>query len=215
MDKPYILTQLYKKQYRQRKNNKQKDFYIQLDEKVVWNILIIEKRISYIKGALIITLKDLEEGLTDQRSNKRIIIPINKGLTFRSLRQRFKLKEKDELRVNLKHLAYYILVQIIYINNECNIYKALKVKNKKYLVRIYQTRDKRKYRNTKYIYRWHLVDNIELNKLILQPGRYLTEEYLEGRQQWECLENIYLQYIEDKKQTRYQLMSKLNIIGLS
>jgi hypothetical protein len=31
-----------------------------LDEKVVQDILIIEKRISYIKGALIIMLKDLE-----------------------------------------------------------------------------------------------------------------------------------------------------------
>ena len=86
---------------------------------------------------------------------------------FRSLRQRFKLKDKDKLRVNLKHLAYYILVQIIYIDNQYNIYKAPKAKNKKYLVRIYQTIDKYKYRNAKYIYRQHLVDNIELNKLIL------------------------------------------------
>jgi hypothetical protein len=31
-----------------------------LDEKVVQDILIIEKRISYIKGVLIIILKDLE-----------------------------------------------------------------------------------------------------------------------------------------------------------
>ena len=112
-------------------------------------------------------LKDLEEGLTDQRSNKRIVILVNEGLTFRSLRQRFNLKEEDKLRVNLKHLVYYILVQIIYIDNQYNIYKVLKAKNKKYLVRIYQTLDKRKYRNAKYIYRWHLVDSIKLNKLIL------------------------------------------------
>ena len=130
-------------------------------------MLIIEKRISYIKGALIITLKDLEEGLIDQRSNKQIAILVNKGLTFRSLRQRFKLKEEDKPRVNLKHLAYYILVQIVYIDNQYNIYKAPKAKNKKYLVRIYQISDEYKYRNTKYIYRQYLVDNIELNKLIL------------------------------------------------
>ena len=49
-------------------------------------MLIIEKRISYIKGVLIIILKDLEEGLTDWRSNKKIIILVNEGLTFRSLR---------------------------------------------------------------------------------------------------------------------------------
>ena len=130
-------------------------------------MLIIEKYISYIKGVLIITLKDLEEGLIDQRSNKRIIILVNKGLIFRSLRQRFKLKDKNKLRVNLKYLVYYILAQIIYIDNQYNIYKALRVKNQKYLVRIYQTLDEYKYRNTKYIYRQYLVDNIELNKLIL------------------------------------------------
>ena len=97
IDELYTLIQLYKKQYRQRKNNKWEDFYIQLDKKVVQNILIIEKRISYIKGALIITLKDLEEGLTDQRSNKRIIVLVNEELRFRSLRQRFKLKDEDKL----------------------------------------------------------------------------------------------------------------------
>ena len=105
-------------------------------------MLIIEKRINYIKGVLIIILKDLEKGLMDQRSNKRIIILVNKGLTFRSLRQRFKLKDKDKPRVNLKYLAYYILAQIIYIDNQYDIYKALKAKNKKYLVRIYQALDK-------------------------------------------------------------------------
>ena len=105
MDKPYTLMQLYKKQYRQQKNNKQENFYIQLDKKVVQDILIIEKRISYIKGVLIITLKDLKEGLVDQRGDKRIVILVNEGLTFRSLRQRFKLKDKDKPRVNLKHLV--------------------------------------------------------------------------------------------------------------
>ena len=140
---------------------------MQLDEKVVQDILIIEKYISYIKGVLIITLKDLEEGLMDQRSNKQIIILVNNVLIFRSLRQRFKLKDKDKPRVNLKHLAYYILVQIIYINNQCDIYKTLKAKNKKYLVRIYQILDKRKYRDAKYIYRQHLVETQELGDLML------------------------------------------------
>jgi hypothetical protein len=56
---------------------------------------------------------------------------------FRLLRERFKLKDKDKLRVNPKHLAYYILAWIIYIDNIYKIYKVLKVKNRKYLVRIY------------------------------------------------------------------------------
>ena len=118
----------------------------------------MEKRISYIKGALIITLKDLENRLTDQRYNKQILVLASEIIIVRSLRQRFKLKNKYKLRVNLKHLVYYILAWIIYIDNQYNIYKALKVKNKKYLVRVYQALDKRKYRNAKYIYRWYLVE---------------------------------------------------------
>jgi hypothetical protein len=56
---------------------------------------------------------------------------------FRLLYKRFKLKEEDKLRVNLKHLAHYIMAWIIYIDDIYKIYKVLKIKNKKYLVRIY------------------------------------------------------------------------------
>ena len=135
---------------------------MQLDEKVVQDILIIEKYVNYIKGALIITLKDLENRLIDWRGSQRVIVLVNKGLIFRSLRQRFKLKNEDKSRVNLKHLVYYILAQIIYIDNQYSIYKALKVKSKRYLVRIYQILEEYKYRNTKYIYRQYLVDILEL-----------------------------------------------------
>jgi len=47
------------------------------------------------------------------------------------------LRDKDKPRVNLKHLVYYILLWIVYIDDICEIYKVLKVKNKKYLVRMY------------------------------------------------------------------------------
>ena len=56
---------------------------------------------------------------------------------FRLTRERFKLKNKDKLRVNLRHLAYYTLVQIIYIDNIYNIYRAPKDKYRKYPIRIY------------------------------------------------------------------------------
>jgi abortive infection bacteriophage resistance protein len=56
---------------------------------------------------------------------------------FRLLRKRFKLKSEDKLRVNPKHLVYYILVWIVCVDDIYKIYKALKVKNKKYLVRMY------------------------------------------------------------------------------
>jgi len=56
---------------------------------------------------------------------------------FRLTRERFKLKDKDKLRVNLKHLVYYILAWIAYIDNIYNIHRALKDKYHKYLIRIY------------------------------------------------------------------------------
>jgi len=39
----------------------------------------------------------------------RILVLVNNIVTFRLIRERFKLKDKDELRVNPKHLAYYTL----------------------------------------------------------------------------------------------------------
>jgi len=55
----------------------------------------------------------------------------------RLTRYRFKLKDKDELRVNLKYIAYYTLSWIACVDDTCNIYRAPKDKNQKYLVRIY------------------------------------------------------------------------------
>jgi len=55
----------------------------------------------------------------------------------RLTRYRFKLKDKDKLRVNLKYAAHYILLWIAYVDNIYNIYRALKDKNRKYLVKIY------------------------------------------------------------------------------
>ena len=76
----------------------------------------------------------------------------NNIVTFRLTWERFKLKDKDKLRVNLKHLAYYILAWIIYIYNIYNIYRIPKNKYRKYLIRIYWIIDKKRYRNAKYIY---------------------------------------------------------------
>ena len=55
----------------------------------------------------------------------------------RLTRYRFKLKDKDKPRVNLKYIAYYTLSWITYMDNIYNIHRVLKDKNWKYLVRIY------------------------------------------------------------------------------
>jgi hypothetical protein len=43
----------------------------------------MEKRISYIKGVLIIILRNLEERLEDWRSDRQILVLVNKIVTFR------------------------------------------------------------------------------------------------------------------------------------
>ena len=49
-----------------------------LGEKVVQDYPIIEKVITYIKGALIIILRDLEKKLENQRSKRYILILADK-----------------------------------------------------------------------------------------------------------------------------------------
>jgi len=39
----------------------------------------------------------------------QILVPVSNIVAFRLVRERFKLKDKDKPRVNLKHLAHYIL----------------------------------------------------------------------------------------------------------
>ena len=113
---------------------------------------------SYIKGALIIILRNLEEGSRDQRSKRQVLIPTAEIPVVRLTRYRFKLKNKDKLRVNPKHVAHYTLSQIAYIDNIYNIHRAPKDKNQKYLVKIYQAPEEKRFRNTKYIQRQHLIE---------------------------------------------------------
>jgi len=49
----------------------------------------------------------------------------------------FKIEKDNKLRVNLKYLVYYTLLWIVYIDNYYNMHKTLKVRNYKYLVRMY------------------------------------------------------------------------------
>jgi len=67
------------------------------------------------------------------------------------------MEEDNELRVNLKYPVYYTLLWIVYIDDYYNIYKTLKARNYKYLVRIYWMLSELKYRNAKFIYGWHLT----------------------------------------------------------
>ena len=102
-----------------------------LDEKVIPDQAISKRQISYIKGALIITLKDLEEQAVDWKEIMRILVPANEIVTFKSTRQRFKLKDEDKLKVNLRHLAHYTLAQIACVDDIYNMHKKPKEKKPK------------------------------------------------------------------------------------
>jgi len=65
----------------------------------------------------------------------------------------FKIEEDNKLRVNLKHLAHYTLLWIVYIDNYCKIHKAPKVRNYKYPVRIYWILSELKYRNAEFMHK--------------------------------------------------------------
>ena len=67
------------------------------------------------------------------------------------------MQEDNKLRVNLKHLVYYTLSWIAYIDDYYNIYETLKKRNYKYLVRMYQMPSELKYKNTKFMHRWYLI----------------------------------------------------------
>jgi len=67
------------------------------------------------------------------------------------------MREDDEPRVDPKHPVYYMLLWIVYIDNYYNIHEAPKFFFYKYLVRIYWMPSELKYRNIKFIYRWHLT----------------------------------------------------------
>ena len=81
-----------------------------------------------------------------------MLVPANKIATVRLIRKRFKLKDKDELRVDLKHLVYYTLAWIVCVDSIYSMHRTLKDKYYKYPTRMYWIIDKKRFRNAKYIY---------------------------------------------------------------
>ena len=86
-------------------SNKWEDFDVWLDENIILKQLFNYSKASYIKGALIITSKDLEE-VTDQRKDQQISIPVKESLRPKTRRENIKIQKDDKLSENSKHLAY-------------------------------------------------------------------------------------------------------------
>ena len=79
------------------------------------------------------------------------------------------------------------------------MYKALKEKNKRYPIRMYQVLNKQKYKNAKYIYSQYLIEVQELNQFNTLtkkiPYRRMPKEIVVV----EMPKKKYLQYIEKNK----------------
>jgi len=65
----------------------------------------------------------------------------------------FQKEEDNELKVDPKHLAYYTLLWIAYIDNYCDMHETLKIRNHKYLVKMYWMPSELKYKNADYMHR--------------------------------------------------------------
>ena len=91
------------------------------------------KEMKAIKITLINIKSNLKEQAQDWRDNWSVLVNTNsQKLLLLGQRQKFELKEQNELRVNPKHLAYYMLLWIACVDNYCNLHYVPKAKHSKY-----------------------------------------------------------------------------------
>ena len=82
--------------------------------------------------------EDLEdENAVNWRKKWQITILVKDYFEKWSRNRWFKITEDNELKIDLKHLVYYILLWIVCVDNLCNIYLVLKKKQQRYLIRMY------------------------------------------------------------------------------
>ena len=55
---------------------------------------------------------------------------------------------------------------------------------------------------------WHLAEPQEIGMIVMQPGRFFTQECLQGREWWNCPENHCPWHVEKKKRIYYWPGSK-------
>jgi len=58
------------------------------------------------------------------------------------------------------------------------MHKALKARNYKYPIRMYWMLSELKYKNNKFIYRWHLTEEQQVRAVIMELGRFFIKKYL-------------------------------------
>ena len=132
-------------------------------------------------------------------------VPVNSQKTLLLKRgYKFKLEPEDKPRINLKHPAYYTLLWIACVDDYCNLHYILKAKVSKYPKRMEWNNSKKRFQNAKVMHKWHLLAIQYSGYLSVELRRFMTEEYLNGYQWWECIENHCPQHVQDKVNKKYQ-----------
>ena len=200
-DKPMTLVQVYQKWYKQRKDDEWESFDEWLDENVTPEQPFDDRQTKHIKGALINAGHQLEE--EDWRLQWQISVPAREHPAQWTRNYKFEATKEDEPRVDPKHPAHHTLSWTACVDDMCSMHLAPKKKHQKYPTRMHWSQNDREYRNAKYMHGWHPAESQETGMIVMQPGRFLTQECLQGREWWNCPENHCPWHVEEKKRTHH------------
>ena len=202
-ERPYTLTEMYRRWYRQRKTDDWEDFDGWMDANITSEKPFAVREVSHIKGALIMTAKDLEKQSENWRQEWRIEVPTSEIPTQWTRNHRFELRDEDEPRVDPKHPAHHTLSWIACVDDYCGMHRAPKTANSRYPRRMHWNENCKRHRNATYMHGWHPIQETDSEILTMEPGRFLSEECLEGREWWDCTENTCPWHIAEKKRTKH------------
>ncbi len=73
-----------------------------------------------------------------------------------------------------------MLSWIACVDNLCKIHAALKISNTRYLKRTNWRLEKQRYRDAKFMHRWHPILNQNEGELIMELERFLIKECIKG-----------------------------------
>ena len=95
------------------------NFNIWLDNNITLELLFIDNYTKHIKGALVMTIQDLKKRSQHWREQWDFTVPAKDTPMelLRYLGGLYSKQDKDKLRDNPKHLAYYTLLWIVYGDN--------------------------------------------------------------------------------------------------
>ena len=136
-DKPITLTTVYQEWYKQRTNDNWESFNKQLNKNITIKQPFNDRHTKHIKGALIINLDDLKEESAGWKKKQQITILAKDYFKKWSRNRQFKITKDDKPRVDPKHLVYYTLLQIVCVDDLCDMYFAPKKKQQKYPTRMH------------------------------------------------------------------------------